>query len=373
MTIIKHLAAGLLAGGAALAAVVWAIPRSTVQAPGIAFNPERYVCLRTPAPLKIDGALDDPAWSQASWTNDFVDIEGSLRPKPRFRTRVKMLWDGDYFYVGAELEEPQVWATLLKRDSIIFYDNDFEVFIDPDGDTHNYYELELNALNTVWDLFLAKPYRDGGPAVHAWDIQGLKTAVAVQGTLNDVRDEDRDWTVEIAFPFEVLKETLFEKRLPRAGDVWRVNFSRVEYRVDKAGGAYRKSVDPSTSKPLPEDNWVWSPQGLINIHLPEMWGYVLMSGESAAGPAPAFPPAEDEKAKWALRKVYYREWAYRNERGVFSDSLKELGLVGDPDLRAAGADARTAIRTTESLFEASLAVPGGATWRIRQDGLIWKD
>ena len=56
-----------------------------------------------------------------------------------------MLWDDQFFYVGAELEEPHVWATLTERDSVIFHDNDFEVFIDPDGDTHLYYELEMNA------------------------------------------------------------------------------------------------------------------------------------------------------------------------------------------------------------------------------------
>ena len=51
--------------------------------------------------------------------------------------------------------------TLTEHDSVIFQDNDFEVFIDPDGDNHNYYEIEINALNTEWDLRLPKPYRDG--------------------------------------------------------------------------------------------------------------------------------------------------------------------------------------------------------------------
>jgi len=363
----------LLAGWAAAAMIVAASERSTVQAPGIAFNPERYVCLRAKTPLRIDGVLDEEAWAKAPWTKAFVDIEGDLKPRPRFTTRVKMLWDDGFFYVGAELEEPQVWATLTKRDSVIFYDNDFEVFIDPDGDTHNYYELELNALNTVWDLFLVKPYRDGGPALHAWDIQGLKSAVAVQGTLNDVRDKDQGWTLEIAFPFEVLKETLPARKLPAAGDVWRVNFSRVEYRVETGGGAYKKAADSKTGKPLPEDNWVWSPQGLINIHLPEMWGYVFLSGESEGGAAGEFLASGDEGAKRALRKVYYREWAYHNERGVFAGDLKSLGLADDPELKAAGADSRIAIRITESLFEASLPAPGGANWRIRQDGWVWKD
>lgn len=70
-----------------------------------------------------------------------MDIEGDRKPRPRFRTRVKMLWDDNYFYMGAEMEEPHVWATLTERDSIIYRDNDFEVFIDPDGDNHNYYEI----------------------------------------------------------------------------------------------------------------------------------------------------------------------------------------------------------------------------------------
>ena len=95
-----------------------------------------------------------------------------------------MLWDDDNFYVAAELEEPDVWATLIERDSVIFRDNDFEVFIDPDGDTHAYYELEVNALGTLWDLLLIKPYRDGGPAIHGWDIAGLQSAVDVRGTRN---------------------------------------------------------------------------------------------------------------------------------------------------------------------------------------------
>ena len=30
-----------------------------------------------------------------------------------------MLWDDDYFYFGADMEEPHVWGTLTKRDSVI--------------------------------------------------------------------------------------------------------------------------------------------------------------------------------------------------------------------------------------------------------------
>ena len=117
-------------------------------------HPKGYVCHRATSPITIDGDLADAEWAAAPWTDAFVDIEGDKKPKPRFRTRVKMLWDDEALYIAAELEEPHVWATLTEHDAVIFHDNDFEVFLDPDGDNHLYGELELNALNTTWDLLL---------------------------------------------------------------------------------------------------------------------------------------------------------------------------------------------------------------------------
>jgi hypothetical protein len=230
-------------------------------------TPRHYTCTRAATPIRIDGNLNDAAWQTATWTADFVDIEGAIRPTPRYRTRVKMLWDDRYFYVAAELEEPHVWATLNEHDSVIFHDNDFEVFLNPSGDTRNYFEFEMNALNTGWDLFLAKPYRQGGKADNSWEIPGLLTAVRVDGTLNDPRDRDRGWSVEIAFPWSAFASRAPVKR-PLAGDVWRVNFSRVEWHTGIVDGKYRKVPGQ------PEDNWVWSPQGLIDMHVPGRWGYV---------------------------------------------------------------------------------------------------
>src|ERR1700757_1138190 len=117
-----------------------------------------------------------------------------------------MPWEAGYFYVGRGHEEPHVWATLTRHDSIIFNDNDFEVFIDPDGDNHEYAEFEINALGTSWDLFLPRPYKDDGAADNSWDIAGLKTAVHVAGTINNPNDRDSGWSVEIAIPWEALRE-----------------------------------------------------------------------------------------------------------------------------------------------------------------------
>lgn len=225
--------------------------------------PLSYECLRAQSPIQVDGNINDPAWRNAPWTSDFIDIEGDSKPRPKYRTRVKMLWDDRYLYIAAELEEPDVKATLTQRDSVIFKDNDFEVFLKPLPATKSYYEFEINALNTGWDLFLPKPYNEDGKADNSWDIEGLKTAIGVQGTLNNPRDKDQGWTVEMAIPL-----TAFASRQqvpqPTAGTSWRINFSRVQWTAGKKK----------------EDNWVWSPQGVVNMHVPQRWGFLHFSGKS---------------------------------------------------------------------------------------------
>jgi hypothetical protein len=355
----------------AMAPLLLLAQSTVVPEPKVPFEPRSYVCYRAASPVAIDGEVDEPVWDKAPWSDTFVDIEGRLRPKPRFRTMVKMLWDDSYFYIAAYLEEPDLWATLTRRDSIIFQDNDFEVFIDPDGDTHAYYELEMNALNTVWDLLLLKPYRDGGPAVHSWDIQGLKTAVKLAGTLNRPGDRDKGWFLEIALPWDVLKECAAPKSAPKAGDQWKVNFSRVEYRLSTARGSYEKVKD-AAGKPLPEDNWVWSPMGLVNIHYPEMWGRVQFSGKVAGRGRDSFHEKPEEEVQWALRRIYYRQWALRAEKGAFASDWKALGLK-DKDFKCGGFAFPPQIQATESGFEAAYRAKDGRAWRIFQDGRVAGD
>ena len=245
-----------------------AVAIAAVACSGLIDAPQRYAAHRAASRPVIDGRLNDAAWRNATWTDAFVDIEGLAKPRPRFDTRVKMLWDDEFFYVGADLKEPHVWGTLTAHDSVIFHDPDFEVFIDPNGDGLEYYEFEINALGTGWDLFLPKPYKQGGKASNAWEIPGLKSAVFVDGTLNDARDTDRGWSVELAFPWSVLGEFAHRPSPPAPGDEWRINFSRVEWPIEITGRDYRKAPNAR------EDNWVWSPQGAVNMHVPDKWGHV---------------------------------------------------------------------------------------------------
>jgi len=239
--------------------------------------PKIYKSIKTTEKINIDGFANEVAWDRALWSDDFVDIEGDAKQIPKYWTRMKMLWDENALYIFAELEEPHIWASITKRDQVIFYDNDFEVFIDPDGDNHNYFELEINAFTTAFDLFMAMPYNADGRALIGWDIKGLDVATQIIGTINNPKDIDERWTVEMAIPWKSMLVYAPYKRAPVNGDIWRINFSRVQWKTDIVEGEYKKAINPNTGKPFPENNWVWSPQGTINMHLPEKWGYILFA------------------------------------------------------------------------------------------------
>lgn len=330
-------------------------------------RPRGYVAARTASPLTIDGKLDDAAWGSAPWTEPFVDIEGNkgsvsgAQGQTPLLTRAKMAWDGTYFYVAATLDEPALWADITRHDAVIFHENDFEVFIDPDGDSHAYYEFEINARGTFWDLFLPVPYRAGGVALDSWEIPGLKSAVSLDGTLNKADDTDRSWTVELAFPWKVLAEQAGRPSPPKDGDQWRVNFSRVQWATEPAGASYR-------AKPgVPEHNWVWSPQHVVDMHRPERWGYVQFSDARTA-----FVPDTSWTARQWLQAVYEAQREFRKTHPRYASTLSELELNFVTDLSLS----RPQVWATPSLFEASIETRAAdgtpTTWRIRQDARVWK-
>lgn len=261
--------------------------------------PKSYIAYHTAENIKIDGDDGDASWNKVNWTDLFIDIEGVK--KPTYNTQVKMIWDETYFYILAKIEEPHVWADIKDHDAIVFYNNDFEIFVDPNGDTHNYYELEINAINTVWDLFLTKPYRETNVILNDWTATGLKSAIKIDGTLNNPNDADKGWTLEIAIPWTVYKKSYFEKNVPN-DSFWRVNFSRVNWDYQITDGKYERKKNTKGGY-LPEYNWVWSPQGIINMHEPEKWGYVYFSSKEV-GAKDTFEIPNDEKIKWKLYELY---------------------------------------------------------------------
>jgi Carbohydrate family 9 binding domain-like len=261
----------------------------------------QYACYRVKQPIQVDGLLNESVWDKAPKSRRFVDM---VTGAPGLHdTKMAALWDDDHLYIGFWVAEPFVEAHHTERDSIVFQENDVEVFIDG-GDS--YYELEINALGTlyevmfIWrdaykrggrfdipefDLIDHQAYTFGGDydrqpasfwrgthprgtrwAFPDWDFPGLRAAVHVDGTINDDTDIDKGWTVEIALPWSGMASLANGRSLPpEDGDAWRIFFGRFQKLMNGA-----REIEPHPA-------WVMSPHGVYDTHKPECFPQVTFS------------------------------------------------------------------------------------------------
>jgi hypothetical protein len=336
-------------------------------------NPLGYVAykLSPEQSILIDGKLDDEAWQQVPWTPYFQDIEGYKKPTPRYKTYAKIRYDNQFLYIGAWLEEPNLVATLKQRDSVIYHDNDFEVFMNPSGNVHMYQEYEMNAFNTIWNLVMINPYRNGYNIINPYPFD-VKSAVYANGTINNPSDVDCCWSIEIAFPFAGLRNLAERRSPPKDGDSWRINFSRVEWHYKVVNGTYVKEDKP-------EDNWVWSPQWVIDMHQPEKWGFVQFSEK--LGIPFTFP-----QASYDIQSVLYwiqqAQFDYYNIFKNYAFTYKELNITQESFDLSKGASPIVPGLTLYNInslddfgFDAMLmySEKGRQTyiWHIRNDSKQW--
>ncbi|NCD72445.1 carbohydrate-binding family 9-like protein [Mucilaginibacter agri] len=325
-------------------------------------TPKNYVVSHTDEVIKVDGNLQEAAWKKAEWTTNFVDIEGALKPLPQFDTQVKMLWNDSTLFVAAKMQEPQIWAAQKHHDDLIFHDNDFEIFVNPVNNTTEYFEIEVNAINKIFDLFLPKAYRAGGDALISWDVADLKSAVTIDGTLNNPKDKDKSWTVEMAIPLKAIRMG-FNAKGPKEGDIWRINFSRVEWDTEIVGNKNVKLTD-ANGKALSEHNWVWSPQGIIAMHAPERWGYLQFTRKENT----VFKLPYAELQKQYLWLIYYRQKEFLSKNKKYANTLEELQIDANPTIN--GLSNQLEMQTGGKHFTAAVKANGQNTIEINDEGFI---
>jgi len=322
------------------------------------------IVYKTNESIKIDGKATESSWEAVEFSRTFVDIEGEIIKKPTQDTRMKMLWDDDYIYVYAYMDEEHVWAKLHENDTVVFYDDDFEVFIDPDGDSHNYTEIEVNAINTVWDLMLHYPYRiqEGKKVLWRWNMNGLKTATHIDGTLNNASDIDKGWGLEMAIPMDALLE--FSDGKVKEGTHWRINFSRVDWPMVNEG-SYIKKKD-SNGKILDANNWVWSAQGKIAMHMPEVWGTIQFT-EKPLDVNVEFIEDPNRETIDQLWKYYHKVVAF----GKVNDTYNAALVNEKRNAKCVGGEVK--LHTTPYSFDVSLKdCNTGVVWVINERGRLFK-
>lgn len=284
--------------------------------PKVKFNPPIYNAIKTTIAYNKDGN-NDKFWEQAEYSDSFGDITTGDIPNNK-KTHFKMLWDKENIYIKAIMHGEYLYATKTKHDDIIYHDNNFEVFFDFLMTTECYYEFEINALNTIWDLILTKPYRDGGRAISSFETKGIFTKTKVNGTLNKLTNNNKSWECELIFPIESLKELAPFNQF-KSGTYIRANFSRTDWELEEVNDTLQKKRNLDGSL-LPENNYTWATTGLVNIHYPEMWGFIYL----AENKKDKFKLPQKELDKFELRKLYYMQHIIKNRTNKFTNNLNEL-------------------------------------------------
>ncbi len=194
-----------------------------------------------------------PVLTREAWKNQrgLVLVENDTGGEPLQRTEVRVGWDVHALWVLFVAEDSRPWATLMGRDQPLYTEEVFEVFLDPFGDGAAYFELEVNPNNAVLDVAMRR-IRSGYRKDFSWRCEGLQTAAAlIPG----------GWAAELRIPFE---SVVCER--PRAGDEWRVNFTRIDR--------------PENG---PRELSAWSPTGMAQFHLPERFGRLRFEGAGDIG------------------------------------------------------------------------------------------
>ena len=206
---------------------------------------------------------------------------------------------------------------------------------------HNYKELEVNALNTVWNLLLDKPYQDGGQEHSGrvasspsddlyYEVHHQHSATqVVSGQLN-APDHGAVWTFEAALAVSDLvavaaktttTTTTTTPAVSSSAPFWRINWSRVEL----CGVV----------------NWTWQPQvrwdpatarfrGFVDMHLPDAWGYLVFDDTKDSHVDSHDEIMAPRDYAWPLKlaamTLYYAQHYYYQQHGKFTDALSDLVL-----------------------------------------------
>jgi hypothetical protein len=148
--------------------------------------------------------------------------------KARSQTTARLLWDDDYLYYSADMEDADLYATVTERNGMTWNDDVFELFFKPAADKLGYYEFQVNAAGTELEMFLPSRGAGGYPRFAPLSNLGMESAVRLDGTLNKWEDKDTGWTVEGRIPWTAFKGTGGK---PKAGDKWHFALCRYDYSV----------------------------------------------------------------------------------------------------------------------------------------------
>jgi hypothetical protein len=200
----------------------------------------------------IDGIENDPIWQQIILMVFKENRSGNETQKSELQTHIKACYDDNTLYFFFICNDPDIWTSFTQRDEHLWENEAVEIFIDVDDEPETYVEIEVSPANVLFDSYIVDTVNIDVPKTALFNLKGIRTAVALSGTLYERDDIDDHWTVEIAIPFADLANENIQQ-VTTATEI-RINF----YRLDENQGMERMS-------------YAWSPTG-GKFHKPAYFG-----------------------------------------------------------------------------------------------------
>jgi hypothetical protein len=170
---------------------------------------------RTPAPIRVDGRLDDEAWALLQPFTDFVQRDPDEGMPATESTELLLAYDDDALYVGARLhdsEPSRIEARLSRRDDRSESDR-FSIYLDPRGDGRTGVRFEVTAAGVQRDAIIFNDTWMDSSWDALWESQ--------------VTIDAKGWSVEMRIPFSELRF------LPGDSYAWGINALRVIQRKNE--------------------------------------------------------------------------------------------------------------------------------------------
>jgi glucose/arabinose dehydrogenase len=203
------------------------------ESPNAFQPPAEFECRWAETPVSIDGKADEPAWKQAQIIDNFsLPWLGAAARPARTATRARLLWDREYLYFFADMEDTDLYADVKEHDGPTWNNDVFELFFHPAADKPGYYEFQVNAAGTIMDMFLPRRGAGGYQRFKSDGDFHIDAKVRLRGTLNHWQDKDQGWSVEGRIPW---RDFLRTGGRPDSGERWKFTLCRYDYSVDFEG------------------------------------------------------------------------------------------------------------------------------------------
>jgi uncharacterized repeat protein (TIGR03806 family) len=186
-----------------------------------------YQCRWTDEAIKLDGTADEPAWRDAQTIDDFrFPWQPNDKKATRAKTKARLLWDREYLYIFADLDDADLLSHVTEHDGKIWSDDVLELFLKPALDKPGYYEFQVNPAGAKLDMFIPKRSPDAYDRHRSEGTFHFDAQVALRGTPNNSDDADRGWSVEARIAWRDLMRT---GGRPEPGETWRFALCRYDY------------------------------------------------------------------------------------------------------------------------------------------------